>query len=439
MSRKLFVIVALFLLLSGCSQGKVVEEAEDGISKAEKLNEKLKVELDYNKRVETLSEKAYSVPDEILFSEVQTAYEKGGKLIKEVKDKDKVAEFQKRLDKVNIVLTEAETILLAVKEGYKLNQSADEFRSFLTANPLSMDLESKFVEFKSLTEKKATVMSSLPTGWKEGFGKNVIKDDVTLIGGVENSLTLNEEISTLANLIGKKATSKEIDVKIKEIEQILSAISIKEVNTALTNNLNAVKKPYLDRLAEEKRVAEAKAKSEAKAKAEAEVEAKLVASNSTGTGSKSATGTGSKPSSGSKTPSTPASKPTSGSTTSGGSGGSSGGITPSNPWGNNALYQKVAPVCSKYGYNVEMPAPTVAACSNGGRFPVDIAMAGTVSSEVSGEYKVVVDVAIALGVPLSRNELMAMAEDALSKPRNGSNKNGVRVYGDKGHHLSITW
>lgn len=141
----LFIVVVIFfnIIISCTSQVNTNNETEKLVKNAEKLSSTLKNEIDYSKRLKKDKEQAFAIPDQELVTKTESAYDKAKKPVNNIKDKKDKVKMNKRLKSVKLVLSNASTIVTALKKGNEFNQAEKDLVAFYSQNTLSADLEGK--------------------------------------------------------------------------------------------------------------------------------------------------------------------------------------------------------------------------------------------------------------------------------------------------------
>jgi uncharacterized protein YvpB len=252
----LFIIVATFFnIIIGCtSQVNTYNETEKLVKNAETLSSSVKNEIDYTKRLKKDKEQAFAIPDQELVTKTESAYDKAKKSVNNT-TKDKKAKMNNQLKSIKLVLSNASTIVQALKKGTELNQAEKDLVAFYTQNPLSPDLETKAGEFEKTTSDKDTLQKSLPSDWQKPFEENVLKDGSTVLQTAKAMVGVQKNLSSLNSFINQ-GNKTEINKKMTEIKTAIAAISVEPAKTALNARLAKVSKPYIDKIAQEARKAQ---------------------------------------------------------------------------------------------------------------------------------------------------------------------------------------
>lgn len=408
-------LIVLVLFITGC-QSKVLEEVETLVAKAEKQGTALEEEVDYESRIEKYTDNAFSIVDEQEIQKTTSTIKSAETKLKEVKDEEVKTKFEKRLNAVEEIAASAKSYNQVLEEGQAFTTSKTDFEKFVQENPFSEELDKKIEEFIALVGKVRESKDKL-VGEKlqTEFDTKMISNSDQIIDLANKVLSARNGVNEIEKLVTESARNEDIDAKINDVDVLVKAVTNQPTQDIIGAKQAEVIKPYMAKIAEEKRVAEEKAKAEAQAQANKVATSTSSSSSSGGTSSTSTSGDSS-PSSGSTSTSVPSSAQTSTPTYTG-------------------LVALAAPVCKKYGY-------TVKDLSNGdGSQGVCDGAGGGFSRIVvmNSNVELAVDISIAIGCTGSRSEMIESAKQAIANPHTQVKGNGYIAQSDRGAKVSFVW
>lgn len=411
------------IVLSGC-QSDVIEEAESLVFQSESKGVKLSDELDFEKRIEKYGENAFSSIEKSDIEVVSLTIEDAESTLKEIKDSKTRKELQKRLDKVEEIVNNANVYNNALSEGDKFATEKDELLAFVQSNPLSSELDKRLEDYKTREEIMQSLKAELiGDKLKSEYEGLYLADKDYIMSTISSVISSRNGVLELEKLLTDGAENSVIDAKIVEVDKLVASVEDTTTRDILGSKQSEIVKPYSAKVTEEKRVAEEKRLAEEKAKSEADAK-KVSTSSKQSSSTKTTTSNSSTiiPSSSNTTTSTPSTSTPSTETS-----------TPEPTY--TGLVALAAPVCKKYGLEViDMTVGDLSqgTCGpNGGSFSKGMVLHKNV--------ELAVDIAIAIGCTGSRSEMIESAKQAIANPHTQVKGNGYIAQSDRGAKVSFVW